>query len=330
VPHKSFTPWFLAAMATSAVAVQQVAAQTTRFVAVDTNVKLEVLDWGGSGRPLVLLAGFGNVAHVFDQFAPKFVPKYHVYAITRRGFPPSSVPAFTHANYSADRLGDDVLAVLDSLKLTRPVLAGHSLAGEELSSIGSRHPGRVAGLIYLDAGYGYAFYDPSRGDLMIDLNQLSTELDRLRGGSAFIDPQAYRRIIHQLRDTALPSLERDLDQAGKDADAMPTRAHQPADTVPTIFSAIMGGEQPYTRIPVPILAIYALPHRLEPIPGIDSAALPGMYAHVDSLSAGYAAAFEKGVPSAHVVRLANATHYVFQSNEADVLREMNAFLAKLP
>ena len=36
---------------------------------------------------------------------------------------------------------------------SRPVLAAHSLGGEESSSVGSRHPERVAGLIYLDAGY---------------------------------------------------------------------------------------------------------------------------------------------------------------------------------
>ena len=44
---------------------------TVQFVSVDKNVKLEVLDWGGSGRPVVLLAGLGNTAHVFDDFAPK-------------------------------------------------------------------------------------------------------------------------------------------------------------------------------------------------------------------------------------------------------------------
>lgn len=38
---------------------------TVQFVAVDENVKLEVLDWGRSGKPLVLLAGLGNTAHVF-------------------------------------------------------------------------------------------------------------------------------------------------------------------------------------------------------------------------------------------------------------------------
>jgi pimeloyl-ACP methyl ester carboxylesterase len=39
------------------------------------------------------------------------------------------------ANYRADRLGDDVLAVIEALKLDRPILVGHSVAGEELSSV---------------------------------------------------------------------------------------------------------------------------------------------------------------------------------------------------
>lgn len=47
---------------------------------------------------------------------------------------------------------------------------GHSLAGEELSSIGSRFPKRVAGLVYLDAGYEYALYAGLRGDFEIDTN----------------------------------------------------------------------------------------------------------------------------------------------------------------
>jgi alpha-beta hydrolase superfamily lysophospholipase len=42
------------------------------------------------------------------------------------------------------------------------------------------------------------------------------------------------------------------------------------------------------------------------------------------------AAFEAQAPSAHVVSIPNANHYVFRSNEADVLREMNAFIATLP
>src|ERR1700694_1200037 len=57
-----------------------------RFVTVEKGVQLEVLDWGGSGEAVVLLAGGGNTAHVFDDFAPKLASDHHVYGITRRGF----------------------------------------------------------------------------------------------------------------------------------------------------------------------------------------------------------------------------------------------------
>jgi hypothetical protein len=62
------------------------------FVSVEKGVKLEVLDWGGTGRPLVLLAGLGDTAHDFDEFAAKLIGKYHVYGITRRGYGESNSP----------------------------------------------------------------------------------------------------------------------------------------------------------------------------------------------------------------------------------------------
>ncbi|HEY4049904.1 MAG TPA: alpha/beta fold hydrolase [Acidobacteriaceae bacterium] len=115
----------------------------------------------GSGTPLVFLAGAGNIAHNFDNFAPQFTRQHHVYGITRRGFGASSKPVPANGNYSADHLDDDILAVMQALNIERPVLVGHSIAGEELSSIGSRFPAKVSGLIYLDAATGFAFYDPA-------------------------------------------------------------------------------------------------------------------------------------------------------------------------
>ena len=104
---------------------------TIRFVTVQEDVKLEVLDWGGSGRPLVLLHGGNSTAHEFDKFAPKLIGSYHVYGITRRGCGASSAPPPTDENYSADRLGDDVLVVIAELGIAPPVLVGHSLGGQE-------------------------------------------------------------------------------------------------------------------------------------------------------------------------------------------------------
>ncbi len=173
-------------------------------VHVEKDVDLEVLDWGGVGRPLVLLAGMSNTAHVFDNFASKLVGAYHVYGITRRGFGASSTPEPVTANYTADRLGDDVLAVCNSLHLTRPILVGHSIAGEELSSIGSRHPEKVAGLIYLDAAYVYAYYDQSQGDLMLDLNELQEKIEQLKPGHQAPNPS---QLIKDLLGSVLPQFE---------------------------------------------------------------------------------------------------------------------------
>ena len=147
--------------ATPETAWKDASPHSVRFVTVDTSVKLEVLEWAGpqarSVRTLVMVPGLGNTAHVFDTIAPKLAAQYHVVGVTRRGF---GAQVLHHPGYAADRLGDDVLAVTDVLSISRPVLVGHSLGGEELSSIGSRYPDKVAGLIYLDAGYSYAFYAP--------------------------------------------------------------------------------------------------------------------------------------------------------------------------
>ena len=43
-----------------------------RHVPVAPGVRLEVLDWGGSGPALVFLTGMGHTAHVYDDFAARF------------------------------------------------------------------------------------------------------------------------------------------------------------------------------------------------------------------------------------------------------------------
>ena len=177
-------------------------AHQVHFVSLQGNVRLEVLDWGGSGRSLVLLTGAGNNAHVFDSFAPKLTDRYHVYAITRRGFAPSSMP---RTGYLADSLADDVLAVLDSLRLLHPILVGHSIAGQELSSIGSRRPERVAGLVYLEAGYPYALYDPAEDNPSVVIPDVQRKLAIVFDRWSPISFAERATMIRELTDSTLPS-----------------------------------------------------------------------------------------------------------------------------
>ncbi len=132
--------------------------QTARY----GDVNLEVLDWDGGGRPLVLLAGGGANARAYYRFGPNLAALgYHVYAISRRGWGNSSAPdPDDGARYDPDQLGQDVLTAIEKLKLTQPpILVGHSRGGVELSWIGTRHPSAVAALIYLDALFFWSFDD---------------------------------------------------------------------------------------------------------------------------------------------------------------------------
>jgi hypothetical protein len=95
-------------------------------------------------------------------------------------------------------------------------------------------------------------------------------------------------------------------------------AAPPPPPMPMASRAIMAGQRRFTgSSAVPVLAIFADPHD---VTGADN----------DVGTEAQAVAFEHTMPPAHVVRLAGANHYVFRSNEADVLREINAFIAGLP
>ena len=322
----SITVRFLAVVVVSLVCGSGVRSQQDKsphkiqMVTVENGVQLEVLDWGGQGSPLVFMGG--TDAHVFDDFAPKFVPGHHVYGISMQGFGKSSAPDPTATNYTADHLADGVLSVVNQLNLARPVLVGHSNAGEVLSSIGSRYPQRVAGLIYLDGGYSYAFYSSSIGDIAIDAVEEKRQLD------LFVEKGF--QSAQQITDlkVAAAQLERDLARTEKTVSLQPPR---PADAppVPPIGLALGRGREKFTHIDAPVLAIFAVPHSFGNLYKDQPDKLAALVADDRANVSAQADAFQAGVPSAQIIRIANADHFIFRSNEAEVIEAMNAFISKL-
>jgi pimeloyl-ACP methyl ester carboxylesterase len=123
------------------------------FVTVNDGTRLHYLDWGGDGPVLLFLAGWGCTAHIYDHFAPRFVDQFHVLALTRRGHGQSDYP---ETGYDIDTLTEDMRQFMDALKIDRAIVAGHSLAGIELSHFAALHPERVLKVVFLDAAYDRA------------------------------------------------------------------------------------------------------------------------------------------------------------------------------
>jgi pimeloyl-ACP methyl ester carboxylesterase len=265
---------------------------------------------------------------VFDEFAPKLKAKgqCHVYGITPRGFGASG---FSACKNGCDCLGDDVLAVIDSLKLNRPVLVGHSIAGCELSSVGTRYPAGVAGLVYLEAAYPYAF-DNGRGPTMREFEEIEGPQPPTPRGADLASFDALQRWDAQVY--GFPISEAEFRQTwDSTSDGRPARARDFPGS--QMLTKIMMGVKRYTDIPVPVLAIFAIPHVQEtwisksPDPAVHEAA-KAYFTTIDALAEKQAKAFEDGVPTARVVRL-RGMHYIYLSNEPDVLREIRTFLAGL-
>ena len=294
-----------------------------RLVTVDENVHLEVLDWGGSGRTIVLLAGSGNTAHVFDDFAPKLVSDGHVYGITRRGYGASSTGS---SSYAVNRLGEDVAKVLDALSAPPVVLVGHSIAGQELSLLASRFPQRVDGVVYLDAAYFYAFQGPVP-PARSPTPPPPLPQPRPAGADDLKDIAAYRAWSQHYRGYAPPESEiRQTRLIGADGSVGPVW------TPASVDEAILAGRQRFSELKVPALAIFASPHDIGPWAKDDPEQLKVFeeFEHRDEAQTEQQAkAFEAGVTASTVVRLRNANHYVFFSHEEAVLREVRNFIKSL-
>jgi non-heme chloroperoxidase len=304
------------------------AAERVRMVTVAPGVALEVVDWGGQGPAMVFLAGLGNSAHVFDEFAPRFGDAYHVYGITRRGFGTSSRPA---GGYDAATRAHDILAVLDSLGIGRATLVGHSIAGDELSKFAVTYPDRVRALVYLEA-YDYG---PAAATLLGGLPVPPQSFPKVTTADS-ASPDRVAAYVQRLRGVRLPIGE--IRATSRfDADGHLARTREAAG-VDAGAATIAGTERAeYARIAAPALAIYAV--RASPqvrFPRYDTfdaenRAIAGRVMAVqDSFGLAVRTRFRREVRRGYVVEIGNANHYVFLSNPTEVEQAMRAFLRTVP
>jgi pimeloyl-ACP methyl ester carboxylesterase len=240
-------------------------------------------------------------------------------------------PIFLPRKTQPNRLGEDVLAVLDALKLKRAVLAGHSIAGNELSWVGTRHPEHVAGLVYLDAMYPYAF-DNGQVPAMKEFLSISGPQPPPPAGSDLANFSALQKYYIRVLGFTYPEGELCQQWNSTEAGRVGKQRDAPGNA---IFAAMFpAGIKKYTGIRVPALVIFGNPHGQGA--WVDQGTDPKVreackdYSEaLTTLTGRQARAFAKGVPTARVVTMPGAHHYVYLSNEADVLREMRAFLTGL-
>ena len=122
------------------------------FVTVN-GIKLNYLDWGGKGEPLLFLSSFGVSPHVFDDLAPKFTDRFRVIGLARKGQAETSKPL---QGYDSMTLVENIKSLLDFLTIKQVNIIGVGDSGNELTLFASLYPERVGKLVYMDAAYDHS------------------------------------------------------------------------------------------------------------------------------------------------------------------------------
>ena len=294
------------------------------FVNVN-GIRLHYLDWGGEGETLIFLTGMGCSAHFFDRIAPRFSDKFRVLALTRRGQGESDFP---ETGYDVDTLVDDILDFMDVMNVEQAVLAGHSMAGMELSHLAANHPQRVLKLIYLDAAFDMRgnqelmarnpikdVEPPGNKNEFTSIEEYSNYLKRTYLAFAKIRSEIWDEVMgHELiQNERGMFVEKD---SGEIAKAM--------------MDAMNSYASEFTSILVPVLSFYAIPTTLESpdylteeqknlwLEFMHHVFLPSRKKNREK--------FRADVPHARIIEIPDGHHYCFIVQEDLVYEEMRKFL----
>jgi pimeloyl-ACP methyl ester carboxylesterase len=296
------------------------------FVRVN-GIRLHYLDWGGKGPALIFLTGMGSTAYIFNKFAPRFTDKFRVLALTRRGHGDSDCP---ETGYEADTLVEDIRQFMDALHVEKAVLAGHSLAGVELTHFAATYPQRVEKLVYLDA------LDDRRKERLIMEKHPLRNVQIKREESApprtlgdYIaavkrDVPEFARIWSEVWDEDISHVVK-VNEQGIVVDRMPASVEKMM-----VENLIHEYAPKIMETKIPILSFYGKRKRkmTDDYTDEQQAAYENFHRDViDPFFTYMVAEFQSRFPHAETVIIPNGHHYCFIAQEDLVYEKMQKFLA---
>jgi pimeloyl-ACP methyl ester carboxylesterase len=142
----------------------------SQFVTLGNGERVHLRDEGPRAAvPIVLLHGSNADLHTWQPWVDRLLANHRVIRFDQRGHGLTG-PA-PDGDYSRRAFAADVERVADALKLHRFVLAGNSMGGGIALEYALAHPGRLAGLVLVDAG-GAPQTEKAKGNLGFTLARM--------------------------------------------------------------------------------------------------------------------------------------------------------------
>ncbi|KAI9004988.1 alpha/beta hydrolase fold protein [Hyaloraphidium curvatum] len=153
-------------------------------------VRLRYHRSGGSGHPIVLVHGLTDHAMYWAALARDLARDYDVVLYDSRGHGDSEG---SPSGYTLEQAAADLVALVEALKLDKPVLIGHSFGGSTSTLAAALNPGRFSAVILEDPVFGKRRVS-SRKDLMRVRTEWGDDLLRIRAQDIDARLEEKRRI----------------------------------------------------------------------------------------------------------------------------------------
>jgi len=126
----------------------------------------------GTGNAVLFVHGYTGSGNDWSHQISALSPTHRVTAMDLRGHGKSDAPS-KEEEYSMEIFRDDVLGLLDHLRMDKCCLVGHSLGGFIALEFALAHPHRLAGLVLVDTSSGDWDRPAGYGELRIKLDELA-------------------------------------------------------------------------------------------------------------------------------------------------------------
>ena len=287
-----------------------------RFLGSPGN-RIHYLDWGGRGPAVVLLPGFSLTAHAYDEIATELSTQFRVIAVTPLGVGESDAPE--NRAYTIQSMADDLKMVLDSLRISRASLVGHSISGSVAAAFAIKHPRRVSRIVFLDA---FPYFFAERGDSIHGRNTVPPP--------AMVGDTTYEDIARYLGQYWFRPWTRALEADLRAKSLGPDNTRREALTSQYIES---NRRQPpdVRALPVPSLQLCAIPSVssefawLRPDSARYETALRFVSEDLRPFARRLCSRFARTVPRGRVREIAGS-HYLFFTRPAETARYIRSFL----
>jgi pimeloyl-ACP methyl ester carboxylesterase len=107
----------------------------------------------GHGTPVVFVHEYAADYRTWEPQMRHFARSHRCVTYSQRGYPPSDVPQEPD-KYRQDMFRDDVIAVMDALKIDKAHLVGHSMGASTALHVGIHYASRCISVTAAGCGYG--------------------------------------------------------------------------------------------------------------------------------------------------------------------------------